>query len=129
MPFFSASSSRFTHSTTGYFWEKTPYELPEDFKNNKMRRWFHTFNYINQFRGSEIYLKEAARWLQEQAGKDGLWDWGSQIKDPWGYFGYFSCNRHYQHNRIVDCTMEILSFFKQYIENNEVDIKNYNMLK
>lgn len=102
----------------GHFWDKTPYELPEDFKNNKMRRWFHTFNYINQFRGSELYLKDAVAWLLEQAGGDGLWDWGPQIKDPWGYFGYFSCNRHYQHNRIVDCTMEILSFLKRYMENN-----------
>ena len=105
-------------SLHGHFWDKTPYDLPEDFKNNKMRRWFHTFNYINQFRGSEIYLKDAVVWLQEQAGRDGLWDWGPQVKDPWGYFGYFSCNRHYQHNRVVDCTMEILSFLKQYIDNN-----------
>lgn len=105
-------------SMNGYFWDKTPYELPEDFKNNKMRRWFHTFNYINQFRGSKIYLEHAVHWLQEQAREDGLWDWGLQVKDPWGYFGYFSCNRHYQHNRIVDCTMEILSFLKQYIVNN-----------
>lgn len=106
-------------SRHGHFWDKTPYELPEDFKNNKMRRWFHTFNYINQFRGSELYLKDAVAWLQEKAGRDGLWDWGPQVKDPWGYFGYFSCNRHYQHNRVVDCTMEILSFLKQYIENND----------
>lgn len=103
----------------GHFWDKTPYDLPENFKNNKMRRWFHTFNYINQFRGSEIYLKDAVEWLQEKAREDGLWDWGAQVKDPWGYFGYFSCNRSYQHNRVVDCTMEILRFLKQYIDNNE----------
>lgn len=105
-------------SQHGHFWDKTPYNLPENFRNNKMRRWFHTFNYINQFRGSEFYLKEAVEWLQNQAGENGLWDWGPQTKDPWGYFGYFSCNRNYQHNRIVDCTMEILSFLKQYIDNN-----------
>ncbi len=102
----------------GHFWEKTPEKLPEGFKNDKMRRWFHTFNYINQFKGSALYLKDATEWLIEQANSDGLWDWGSQIKDPWGYFGYFSCNRHYQHNRIVDCTIEILSYLKGYIENN-----------
>ena len=105
-------------SLHGHFWDKTPYNLPADFKNNKMRRWFHTFNYINRFRGSSLYLKDAVTWLQEQVDGDGLWDWGPQVKDPWGYFGYFSCNRHYQHNRVVDCTMEILSFMKQYIENN-----------
>ena len=82
------------------------------------RRWFHTFHYINQFRGSQVYLKNAVEWLLEQAGSDGLWDWGPQVNDPWGYFGYFSCNRHYKHNRIVNGTMEILSFLKQYIDNN-----------
>ena len=114
-------------SLHGHFWDKTPYDLPGDFKNNKMRRWFHTFNYINQFRGSELYLKDAVAWLQEKAGQDGLWedglwDWGPQVKDPWGYFGYFSCNRNYKHNRVVDCTMEILSFLKQYIDNNGTEV-------
>lgn len=105
-------------SVRGHFWDKTPYDLPEEFQNRVMRRWFHTFNYINQFKGSELYLKDAVQWLQEQTNADGLWDWGPQVKDPWGYFGYFSCNRQYKHNRIVDCTMEILNFFKQYIEHN-----------
>ncbi len=106
-------------SVHGHFWEKTPDKLPDNFVNNKMRRWFHTFNYINQFRGSRLYLEDAAMWLLEQAGEDGLWDFGPQTKDPWGYFGYFSCNRNYCHNRIVDCSMEILSFMKKYIENND----------
>lgn len=102
----------------GYFWDKTPCDLPDEFQNRVMRRWFHTFNYINQFKGSKLYLEDAVRWLQEQRNEDGLWDWGPQVNDPWGYFGYFSCNRHYKHNRVVDCTMEILSFLKQYIEHN-----------
>ncbi len=102
----------------GHFWEKTPSKLPENFKNDKMRRWFHTLNYINQFKGSALYLKDATEWLLDQANSDGLWDWGTQTKDPWGYFGYFSCNRKYNHNRIVDCTIEILSYLKGYIENN-----------
>jgi len=106
-------------SIHGHFWEKTPYDLPGEFRNNKMRRWFHTFNYINQFQGSKLYLEEAVEWLLKQAGTDGLWDWGSQIKDPWGYFGYFSCNRSYAHNRVVDCSMEILKFLKRYLDNNE----------
>lgn len=102
----------------GHFWEKTPDQLPDEFQNRMMRRWFHTFNYINQFRGSGLYLQDAVEWLLEQASPDGLWDWGPQVNDPWGYFGYFSCNRHYKHNRVVDGTMEILNFLKKYIDNN-----------
>ena len=102
----------------GYIWDKTPDTLPEKFMYEKTRRWFKTFNYINQFRGSALYLKGAVDWIMENAREDGLWDWGTQVKDPWGYFGYFSCNRNYRHNRVVDCTIEILDFLKQYIDNN-----------
>ncbi len=103
----------------GHFWDKTPERLPERFTDPQTRRWFKTFNYINQFRGSALYLHNAAEWLMENAREDGLWDWGTQTKDPWGYFGYFSCNRNYKHNRVVDCTIEILNFLKQYIDNNQ----------
>jgi len=72
----------------------------------------------NQFRGSALYLADSVRWLTDNRNADGLWDYGTQIKDPWGYFGYFSTNRNYKHNRVVDCTMEVLSFLKQYIDNN-----------
>lgn len=102
----------------GYFWEKTPDRLPENFVYKQTRRWFETFNYINQFRGSAIYLANAVEWLLDNVREDGLWDWGPQVKDPWGYFRYFSCNRHYSHNRVVDCTVEVLSFLKKYMENN-----------
>lgn len=102
----------------GHFWDKTPDRLPENFSYNMTRRWFKTFNYINQFRGSGMFLADSVEWLLENAREDGLWDWGPQVKDPWGYFGYFSCNRSYKHNRVVDCTIEILSFLKQYMENN-----------
>ena len=68
----------------GYFWDKTPDRLPEKFRYDKTRRWFKTFNYINQFKGSALYLKNAVDWLMENAGEDGLWDWGTQIKDPRG---------------------------------------------
>ncbi len=105
-------------SIRGHFWDKTPDQLPDEFQNRMMRRWFHTFNYINQFRGSGLYLKDAVAWLIDQAGPDGLWDWGPQVNDPWGYFGYFSCNRHYKHNRVVDGTMEILNFLKKYVDHN-----------
>lgn len=102
----------------GYFWDNCPAKLPEDFVYEKTRRWFHSFNYINQFRGSRIYLADAIDWLLSNRNADGLWDWGPQIKDPWGYFGYFSTNRNYRHNRIVDCTIEILNLLKNYIDNN-----------
>lgn len=104
----------------GYFWGKTPDQLPDSFVCRQTRRWFDTFRYINRFKGSKMYLENAAEWILENAREDGLWDWGPQIKDPWGYFGYFSCNRHYSHNRVVDCTIEVLSFLKQYIENNSL---------
>lgn len=102
----------------GHFWEKTPDKLPENFVFKQTRRWFKTFNYINQFRGSRIYLENAVEWLLEKARPDGLWDWGPQVKDPWGYFGYFSCNRHYKHNRVVDCSVEVLNFLREYMRNN-----------
>lgn len=102
----------------GYFWEKTPDRLPDCFVSRQTRRWFDTFRYINQFKGSKLYLENAVEWILENAREDGLWDWGPQVKDPWGYFRYFSCNRHYSHNRVVDCTMEVLDFLKQYRINN-----------
>lgn len=105
-------------SEHGHFWDKTPGKLPESFYYEKTRRWMHTFNYINMFRGSALYLKSAVEWLLECRGEDGLWDWGPQVKDPWGYFNYFSTTRNYKHNRKVDCTMEILSFLGQYLDNN-----------
>ncbi len=108
-------------SRNGHLWDKTPDRLPETFVYNKTRRWFKTFRYINQFKGSGLYLADAVEWLLENAREDGLWDWGSQVKDPWGYFGYFSCNRHYSHNRVVDCTIEVLDFLRQYMENNGVE--------
>ena len=103
----------------GYFWDKTPDKLPDSFVYKQTRRWFKTFHYINQFRGSKIYLENAVEWLLENAREDGLWDWGPQVKDPWGYFEYFSCNKHYSHNRVVDCTIEVLRFLKTYMENND----------
>lgn len=102
----------------GHFWHNCPEKLPEKFVYDKTRRWFHSFNYINQFRGSAVYLADAVNWLAENQNAGGLWDWGGQTKDPWGYFGYFSTNRNHRHNRVVDCTIEILSFLKKYIDHN-----------
>ena len=102
----------------GHFWNNFPAQLPETFVYNQTRRWFHAFNYINQFRGSALYLENSVNWLMNNQNSDGLWDWGTQTKDPWGYFGYFSTTRNYRHNRVVDCTMEILNFLKKYLDNN-----------
>jgi hypothetical protein len=106
----------------GYIWSESPQRLPDNFVYNKTRRWFAAFNYINQVRGSALYLAGAADWLLRNRNADGLWDFGPQIKDPWGYFGYFSTNRNYRHNRVVDCSMEVLSFLGKYIKNNEVAV-------
>ncbi len=102
----------------GYFWAECPEHLPEEFVGRKTRRWFHSFNFINQFHGSARYLSHVAEWLMDNQNAQGLWDYGPQVKDPWGYFGNFSINRKYAHNRVVDCTMEILSFLYRYLENN-----------
>ncbi len=102
----------------GHFWSDCPARLPVDFIYEKTRRWFKSFNYINAFRGSSVYLAESVDWLLANVNRDGLWDWGGQTKDPWGYFGYFSITRNYKMNRIVDCSMEILTFLKAYIDRN-----------
>lgn len=113
----------------GHFWDKTVYSLPQSFRSDKTRRWMATFEYINQFRGSSLYLADAAEWLLSQADERGLWDWGTQTKDPWGYFRYFSLSRKYTLNRTVDCTMEILFFLKQYNENNSIQRSCYSCAK
>lgn len=103
----------------GYFWDNCPQNLPSHFYYAKTRRWFHSFHYINQFHNSSLYLDSAIDWLWNNRNGDGLWDWGPQIKDPWGYFHYFSTNRHYNHNRIVDCSMEILHLSRAYLDKNQ----------
>ena len=102
----------------GHFWQEAPCMLPEHFKNNKMRRWFHGFNYIAQFKGSKAYLQDAVDFLMASQNPDGLWDYGSQIKDPWGYFGNFAVGRITPETRVADCTMEVLSFLNAYLESN-----------
>lgn len=99
----------------GHFWDNCPARLPESFYYNKTRRWFNSFNYISQFKGSDIYLSNAVEWLLSNVNSDGLWDYGPQVNDPWGYFNYFSLTRKYSHNRVVDCTMEVLSFLNRYL--------------
>ena len=102
----------------GHFWAECPAHLPADFVGKKTRRWFHSFHYINQFNGSALFLENTMDWLMANRRADGLWDYGPQIKDPWGYFGYYSRTRQYAHNRIVDCTMEVLSLLAAYLRRN-----------
>jgi hypothetical protein len=105
----------------GFFWDKSLNQFPENFVYEKTRRWFHTIKYINQFRDTKEYLQSAIEWLMDNQNQDGLWDYGPQTKDPWGYFGYFSTNRNYKYNRVVDCTIEVLNIMKVYLDHNEID--------
>lgn len=104
----------------GHFWDNCPAKLPETFCYEKTRRWMYSFRYINQFHNSRIFLKEIIDWIMENQNQDGVWNWGPQIKDPWGYFNYFSTNRQYKHNQMVDCTLEILNLLRVYIDHNEL---------
>jgi hypothetical protein len=104
----------------GYFWDKSLDQLPDEFVSNKTRRWFPTINYINRFHNTEKYLKRTMEWLIENKNPEGFWNYGPQVKDPWGYFEYFSTNRNYKYNNIVNCTMEVLSILKTYLDHNEL---------
>jgi len=103
----------------GHFWDKNLYEFPENFTNPKTSRWFHTLNYVNMFRNTEKYMQTALEWLENVQNSDNLWDYGTQTKDPWGYFKYFSLTKNHKYNRIINCTIEVLTVFKQYLDNNE----------
>ena len=74
--------------------------------------------YKYQFHDSALFLEDSVNWLMENQNTDGLWDWGAQTKDPWGYFCNFSTIRNYKYNRIVDCTIEVLDFLKRYLDQN-----------
>ena len=66
-----------------------------------------------------LHIDSVAAWLLENRGEDGAWDYGTQVKDPGGYFGYFSLTRDRVHNRRVDCTMEVLSVLNGCLDKNE----------
>jgi len=103
----------------GHFWDKNLHSFPENFKNPQTRRWFHTLEYINQFHGSAVFLEKAVDWLVENQGTDGLWNYGGQTNDPWGYYEYFSTGKKDNFNRIVNCTVKVLGFLKAYLNHNE----------
>lgn len=102
----------------GYFWDKNLHSFPDSFQTKQTRRWFNTIEYINRFNNTEKYLGGAIQWIIDRQNSDGFWDWGTQTKDPWGYFRYLSTTRQHTYNRILNCTAEVLSVLKQYIENN-----------
>jgi len=102
----------------GHFWDKNLLELPDNWAEPHTRRYFHTINYINQFYHTEDYLAQAMDWLENRRGADGLWDYGPQIKDPWGYFGYWSKSKQHAVNRALDCSMEVLRVFDAYRRHN-----------
>ena len=104
----------------GHFWDKNLHSFPETFQYKQTRRWFFPIDYINQFSDNEKYLGGAIDWLLQSRTADGFWDWGLQTKDPWGYFRYLSTTRQYAYNRILNCTAEVLTVFKQYIDNNNL---------
>ena len=106
----------------GYFWDKTLCKPHEDFVDKYTQRYFPTIDYINQFKGTREYLSETIDWLERSRNQDNLWDFGSQVSfDPWGDRRYFSTNKNYKYNRMVNCTMEVLSVFKKYLDNNILD--------
>jgi len=102
----------------GHFWDKNLHSFPDVFQTKQTRRWFFPIDYINQFSDTEKYLGNAIDWLIDSRDTDGFWDWGSQTKDPWGYFRYLSTTRQHTYNRIMNCTAEVLTVFKQYLDNN-----------
>jgi hypothetical protein len=103
----------------GHFWDKSLDKLPENFVDKHTQRYFPTIDYINQFRNTHEYLDETVDWLESSKNQDNLWDYGTQVSfDPWGSWRYFSTNKNYRYNRTVNCTMEVLSVFKKYLDNN-----------
>lgn len=103
----------------GHFWDKPLTALPDNFVQPHTRRYFHTIKYINRFRDTAEYLSDAMDWLLSHAKADGLWDYGTQVKDPWGYFGYFACGRGNPLRRATDCTLEVLDVMKRYLDNTD----------
>lgn len=103
----------------GHFWtHPNPSHLPDNFFYKQTRRLFKSTDYLNMFRGNDCYMRETVEWLLSSKNSDGLWDYGTQDKDPWGYFEYLSTTRDYKYNRILNCTVEVLTILKKYLDNN-----------
>ena len=108
------------HLENGYFWpEAKLHQLPA-FSNNKTRRWLNSFEFFTAFSGNSRYLQVPAEWIMNGRCEDGMWDFGPQIKDPYGYYRYLSTEGwRKQYNRVIDCTVEILALLKKYLDSNQ----------
>jgi len=96
-------------------------ENPPVWVNKYSLRIFPTIDYINQFKNTREYLDDTIDWLENNKNHDNLWDFGPQVSfDPWGSWRYFSTNKNHRYNRTVNCTMEVLSTFKKYLDNNKI---------
>jgi hypothetical protein len=108
----------------GYFWDFALDKMGENppvFTNKFTQRYFPTIDYINRFKFTRKYLDETVNWFDSSKNQDNLWDYGSQVSfDPWGSWRYFSANKNYKYNRLVNCTMEVLHVFKKYLDNNDL---------
>lgn len=109
------------HLKNGYFWpEAKLHQLPESFCHNKTRRWFSSLEFFTAFSGNSRYLQGPVEWIMNGRSEDGLWDFGPQIKDPFGYYRYLSTGGWKKRsNRILDCTVEILVILKKYLDSNQ----------
>lgn len=109
------------HLKNGYFWpEAKLHQLPESFCHNKTRRWLKTLEFFTAFKGNSRYLQGPIDWVMSGRNENGMWDFGPQIKDPFGYYRYFSTEGwKIRQNRITDCTIEILAIIKKYINSNK----------
>jgi len=106
----------------GYFWSVSLDKMldnPPDWVDKYSQRIFPTVDYINQFKNTQKYLEDTINFLERSRNQDNLWDFGPQVSfDPIGDCRYFSLNKNYKYNRIVNCTMEVLKVFKTYLDNN-----------
>ena len=108
----------------GYFWAVPLDKIKENppvWVDKYSQRIFPTVEYINQFRNTGEYLDDTIDWLEINRNQDNLWDFGPQVSfDPIGCNRYFSTNNNNRYNRIVNCTVQVLSQFKKYLDNNKI---------
>jgi hypothetical protein len=94
--------------------------LPNSFRNSKTSRHMNTMESMVCFRNASVYLQPAVEWLLAGRDEDGLWDYGPQAADPFGYTRKLAApDWRKPVNRKLDCTMEVLVLLKEYIRNNE----------
>jgi hypothetical protein len=106
------------HCTQGYLWPEAKLnQLPETFKCNKTRRWLNTMEFFVRFRECEKYVQPVVEWVWNSKIREGFWDFGPQMKDPWGYFRYLSEDGWKKaENRLYDCSMEMLLILRTFCD-------------